>query len=380
MAFNLMSALGGAARRGSEFLEEDRRSALELINSSLSNWSEVGLDVHKQRVSDTKALRTKMKTLEGLKFTPDQVDVILDQGKVDEVIANATALENSGIAVKPAEVVSLAGDHKDTGRTYDDVLKRFMGSVNTGMDSSDALMEATGGPVRGSFGQDLSGLMKSRAKAFGDAFGFDADYMRALATGDITVEPTPVTGKITITDPIAEQSAKEALAGGTVTQSTKNQFLQHAADKYGVGLTIDQFGVRYESGDKQDQAAARVLAAEAIDKFREFSVDNPEGAATALTYEWIEQTVKDRLANRPAPGGVVGGEETLTGQRTGVSLAELQNAFLQDIDGITNTKTLDRIVSVTLPKLARYYQQQQNMGPKEAAEAAQAEIARLMGE
>ena len=78
MAFNFMSALGGAAKRGSEIMEEDRRSALELINSSLSNWSEMGLDMHKKRIGDQKSLQTKMKTLQSLNFTPDQVDVILN--------------------------------------------------------------------------------------------------------------------------------------------------------------------------------------------------------------------------------------------------------------------------------------------------------------
>lgn len=228
--------------------------------------------------------------------------------------------------------------------------------------------------------------MKSRADAFAQATGFDADYMRALATGDITVEDSPVTGKITITDPIAEQSAKEALAGGSITQSTKNEFLQHAADEYGVGLVIDQFGPRMEKGDKKDQMSARVLAAEAIDKFREFSMDNPEGAAKALTYEWIQNTVQDRLRNKPPAGGVVGDgtpaedEGTLNVDRTGNSLSEIQNAFASDIEGITNDKTLNRIRAVTLNKLSRYFVQQQNMSPSEAAEAAQAELKKLMGE
>jgi len=386
MAFNFMSALGGAAKRGSEIMEEDRRSALELINSSLSNWSEMGLDMHKKRIGDQKSLQTKMKTLQGLNFTPDQVDVILDQGKIDEVITNATALENSGIAVQPAEVVSFADDYKETGRTYDDVLKRFMGSVNTGMDSSDALMEATGGSARGSFGQDLSGLMKSRADAFGQAFGFDANYMRALATGDITVEDSPVTGKITITDPVAEQQAKQALAGGTVTQGKRNSFLEQAASAYGVGLAFDQFGPRLTSGDAEDKRAARVIAAQAVDKFREFAQNNPEGEAEALTLEWIESTVEGRLAEKTPAGGVVGDGTpdedagTLNVDRTGNSLSEIQNAFASDIEGVTNEKTLNRIKAVTLNKLSRYFAEQENMSPLEAAEAAQAELARLMGE
>ena len=389
MAFNFMSALGGAAKRGSEIMEEDRRSALELINSSLSNWSEMGLDMHKKRIGDQKSLETKMKTLQGLNFTPDQVDVILDQGKIDEVIANATALENSGIAVQPAEVVSFADDYKETGRTYDDVLKRFMGSVNTGMDSSDALMEATGGSARGSFGQDLSGLMKSRADAFGQAFGFDANYMRALATGDITVEDSPVTGKITITDPVAEQSAKQTLAGGKVSQTQKNLFATHAAGSYGVELIINPNtgAVNYEGGTNEDRLASRVLGARALDKYREFLADGvPEGEAQALTYDWIESTAREAVANKPPAGGVVGdgtpAEDagTLNVDRTGNSLSEIQNAFASDVEGVTNEKTLNRIRAVTLNKLSRYFVEQENMSPSEAAEAAQAELARLMGE
>ena len=64
--------IGGAAKRGSELIKEEREAAYNLIDTNMTDWTRLGVPMIKER----KKLRTSMKTTaEGLKskgFSNDQ--------------------------------------------------------------------------------------------------------------------------------------------------------------------------------------------------------------------------------------------------------------------------------------------------------------------
>ena len=69
MAFNLSAAIGGAAKRGSEILEEERRAARETANDAFKVLIETGLPefkkrkqlrMNKEKIYDTQVVGTNL--------------------------------------------------------------------------------------------------------------------------------------------------------------------------------------------------------------------------------------------------------------------------------------------------------------------------------
>ena len=154
MAFILSSFLGGAAERASEIMQEERDNAQRIAEQSMKFWTEAGIPAYKERISKRKTLSMQFNTLTQEGFTPDQIDVIARENKTEDVLGHIESLKRSKIKVKPAEIVSMTGDYKDTGRTTDQILDGFMGKVNKGMSMGDAIADL-GGEKTGFLGQDL---------------------------------------------------------------------------------------------------------------------------------------------------------------------------------------------------------------------------------
>ncbi len=156
------SFIGGFAKRGSQDIEDIKKSNRELIDFSIQTWVQEGLSQIKSRTEKRRETDKLVKALES-HFTPEQVGVLLKQGDGQRVLTHVQELSEAGQPIKPDEIVSVSGDFSETGLTYADVIDRYMGSVRNGSDSATALMEATGG-ASGNY-------MKKRVKAFESAFG-----------------------------------------------------------------------------------------------------------------------------------------------------------------------------------------------------------------
>ena len=219
MAFNLQMFAAGVAENITETLQQDRERAQKLIDDSLKTWTELGVENVKKRRSKRQDLRKVADSLKGYGLNTDQIDVIIRQGRSEDVINSLATMTQRGIEVKPAEVVSFLPSYKETGRTIDQMLDDYMGKVSRGMDSSDALIDATGGKVKGTFGQDLGKIMTKRVDAFSNAFGLSAPEMRAYAMEDYEYG-AGVEGRISLVDPVAKAQAEQAMRGTTTGQFT----------------------------------------------------------------------------------------------------------------------------------------------------------------
>ena len=212
MAFSLMAAIGGAAKRGSEFLKEERESAYDLIDQNMTDWTRLGVPAMKER----KKLRMSMKNaadfLSSKGFSNDQIAVALYQNKYDEVVQHINNLEAAGkdnpaLEYKPADIIKFGPNYEESGKTMDEILDGVMGKVASGMSTADALADMGGSGLQKQF-------MASRAEAAAAASGMNVAELRAIATDDLEYGTAPEGGVISIVDPVASAQAASALEGG----------------------------------------------------------------------------------------------------------------------------------------------------------------------
>jgi len=267
MAFNLQMFAAGVAENVTETLQEERERAQKLIDDSLKTWTELGVENIKKRRSKRQENKKIVESLKNYNLSPDQIDVILRQGQSENILNSLQRMSLSGIEIKPAEVVSFLPSYKETGRTYDQMLDDYMGKVNRGMDSSDALIDATGGKVKGTFGQDLGKIMTRRIDAFSNAFGLSAPEMRAYAMEDYEYGEG-VEGRISLVDPTVKAQTEAAMRRtesrpGTRGFGSASTYLR----SFGYGISGGtEAGINPTTGETiyKPQAAARGIEVDKI--------------------------------------------------------------------------------------------------------------------
>lgn len=212
MAFNLMAAIGGAAKRGSEILKEERESAYDLIDQNMTDWTRLGVPAMKERKKLRMGMKNAADFLSSKGFTNDQIAVALYQNKYEEVVQHVTNLEaaskeNKDLQYKPADIIKFGPDYQESGKTMDEILDGVMGKVQSGMSTADALADMGGSGLQRAF-------MTERAEAAAAASGLDVATLRAIATDDLEYGEAPAGGVISIVDPVASAQAASALEGG----------------------------------------------------------------------------------------------------------------------------------------------------------------------
>ena len=261
--------IGGAAKRGSELIQEEREAAYNLIDTNMTDWTRLGVPMIKER----KKLRTSMKTTaESLKskgFSNDQIAVALYQGKQDEVLKHVEALEaaskdNPDLQYNPADIIKFGPDYQASGLTMDQILDGVLGKVSSGMSTADALADMGGSGLQRAF-------MENRAEAAAAASGFDIGTLKAIATGDLEYGQAPEGGVITMVDPLASAQAKTALAGGETgtftAPSATSTLVQYGNKITGAGRINAGAGVilyeheQAERGIQIENKVAEMLAA-----------------------------------------------------------------------------------------------------------------------
>ena len=269
MAFNLMAAIGGAAKRGSEILKEERESAYDLIDQNMTDWTRLGVPAIKER----KKLRMSMKNaadfLSSKGFTNDQIAVALYQNKYEQVVQHVTNLEaaskeNKDLQYKPADIIKFGPDYQESGKTMDEILDGVMGKVQSGMSTADALADMGGSGLQRAF-------MTERAEAAAAASGLDVATLRAIATDDLEYGEAPAGGVISIVDPVASAQAASALQGGEAgmftAPSATNTLVQYGnkitgADRINAGGGIILYEhEKSERGIQIENKVAELLAA-----------------------------------------------------------------------------------------------------------------------
>ena len=212
MAFNLMATIGGAAKRGSEILKEERESAYDLIDQNMTDWTRLGVPEIKNRKKLRMGMKNAAEFLSSKGFSNDQIAVALYQNKHEQVVQHVTNLEaaskdNKDLQYKPSDIITFGPNYQESGKTMDEILDGVMGKVASGMSTSDALADMGGSGLQRAF-------MTERAEAAAAASGLDVATLRAIATDDLEYGEAPAGGVISIVDPVASAQAASALEGG----------------------------------------------------------------------------------------------------------------------------------------------------------------------
>lgn len=248
--FRVGAVLGGMAKRGSEILAEERKEAMETVNEQLKVWTEMGLPKARARKEQ---LRTRNKIFDDLSsegFSNVQIAVIMGEGKGQAVMDHIQNQRNTykDFQVRPADIVAISPDYKDTGLTKDIILNNVMGEVQRGKDVTDAVNKLSGndGTLTSLLGGNLAGIQKAKMDAFSVAAGVDADELRALAADDIRYDKPLVEGTVTMSDPAARKRAQDALEANTAglftSPSFYNNIMSLTAPLAGVTADIDAGG------------------------------------------------------------------------------------------------------------------------------------------
>ena len=298
------SFAGGFFARGRQDIEDIRESNREMVNFTVQTWVQNGLSESKSRKEKRRETDSLVKKLKS-EFTPDQVGVILKQGDGDKMVNHLDTLKEQGSPVKAKEIVTFADGYEESGLTYSDIVDRYMGKVNSGVDSSTALAEATGS----------SRFMKKRIQAFENAFGVPMSQLRALAQQDITYEDMPTTGNISMTNPVAVAQARDAISGRGTTQGTRNDLAEYSVTLHnGTSTRVynPETGTteyRTQFNKDSDRLTATRFAAQAgieYDNFRKTQQMTPDQAFLA-TIDWMNDNAPDlpstpKITQQPTGG------------------------------------------------------------------------------
>ena len=281
MAFRLGAAIGGAAKRASEILDEERKEAVAMTEDTLKTWTQLGLPKAIERRTNKTTNRKLAKQLKDNKFSVDQIAVIMGQGKSEEVLSYLDEQRKkygSKYVIPHGDIVTISGTYEDTGLTIDKILENVQGKVNRGMSIGDAVQDTTGksytGGLTGLLGGDNTALMKQKMDAFGVAAGVDINELRALASGDITYDDPLRKGTISLSDP----------ASAPIKTSLLNRFEQSAARLLGGKNVTIVDGIVQTPGMKvESQIEANRIAIEANKLFAQIMSKGDTSQADALS-------------------------------------------------------------------------------------------------
>lgn len=289
MAISFEGFAVGAMERGSEIIQQEMKSAEDLIDSSIKMWTDMGLPVYRARKKQRRELEQVADFLKGKGFSNDQIYTAMRQGQHQSVVDYVKKYETStkkafGATGGPsaADIITFGGDYKDTGMTMDQVLDGVMGKVTSGMGMADAIADATGQKLSGIQGN----IMKKRAESLSSAFGIDPAELMQLASGDF------------------EYGEK---LGGTISMpGTGTTKLTGQAGRYGrffrlfgneLGFKADYDPVTnspvYPEEAKQKAGEAMLLATEGNVIVAKLMQENPN-----LTVEEAEQQAAQQILKR----------------------------------------------------------------------------------
>lgn len=388
MGFAGLSFLGGAAKRGSELLQEERDNIEKVTDASLKFWTETGIGKYNERKNKRKDLSMKFATLANdHKFSADQIDVIARQGKTDDVLSYLATQRERNLTVEPSDVVRFSGDYKETGRTIDQILDGVMGKVNSGMSVSDAIQDTTG-KTTGFLGQDLGKIAQKRAEAFSGAFGMPIEQLRALATDDITMTDSPVSGQLFMKDDVAAAQAKKALQGTGLTAGQETKLGKYAQTQLGVTAKFDQTTGQLlgYTGTAKTQGRAQRLEVEAAEKFDELmeTGNYTESQARIQTMNFIDDQAEAFLAQPSEDKGILDqntGNQTTSGglpDYSGIGMSELPSRITQELQGVTDQATRQALVRQAEKVLQDALIKEQGLNVPKAGAKAREELQRII--
>ncbi len=325
MAFNVGAAIGGVAKSLSKGFEDERNEALELATQKIKIFTELGLPKARARKEQ---LRSKNELFDKLSkdFSTPQIAVIMREGRGEEVL---TFVQNQRdlfgeAGVKPADIVAISPDYKDTGLTKDRVLENVMGKINKGMSPTGAINDTFDKSLTNFFGGDLGSVGKRQMQSMAEATGVSMAELQALASDDITKDPKLVEGTIRMFDPVKAKAAQEALEPSK-QGFTASQFTNYVAASAGTNAQIglNELGdgtILYKPQSDQRNIVVEDLVSATLAAYEKSRVDT--GKYTFGELRNVQQIINEQLISlgymqtgqQPPPGS--GQQQSAVGAAT----------------------------------------------------------------
>lgn len=307
MGFNMLAALGGAAKRGSEILKEEREEYVDVAIEQLKAWNQVGLPKARQRRELKRANDKLYDDLSAEGFDEKSIAVIMGQKKGQAVLDHIQSMRNNykDYRVKPAEIVSITPGYDETNLTKDQILENVMGKVNRGMNVRDAIADVTGKrpdrTLTGLLGGDLGQAVEAKYAQYEKGSGISVDEIRALATDDVTYESPLVRGTITLADPAARARAEKALQDSTTGMFTSGSFLKQVMLDAGQAARIkanilDDGSVQYQPAKDRKDEQVRNIVRSTLQQYREANKNKNKFDFTDL--EEVNKIINRRLTDK----------------------------------------------------------------------------------
>ena len=339
MGFSFKYALAGAARRGSEIIEETRKDAFSFMDQQLNSWNEDAKEEKDKHEKKTLRMKNNMKFLKTRKFTDDQIGAALfEEDGGDAIIKHIQELEEAGQTVPVADIISFAPGYEASGTSASQWLENAVGKIKAGK----PVDEAVDGGLSGMF-------MQSRVKSFEALTGQDASQMRGYARGEYEYGERPSGAKVTLLDPYKKAQVDKAIQGtGSFPATEFKQFESAAGFAIDVALGYDQAGNRlFPAGKEKLAEMAQTAGLMAVQEYNRLQTPAggglTEGEAAVKAAEFAKkQARKLRDADQPPPPP--GSEQVI--DFSNMSIQEISDAARSQVSGLDPVEDVEKIETV----------------------------------
>ena len=341
MGFSLKYALAGAARRGSEIIEETRKDAFSFIDQQLNSWNEDAKEEKDKHEKKTLRMKNNMKFLKTRKFTDDQIGAALfEEDGGDAIVKHIQELEEAGQTVPVADIISFAPGYEASGTSASQWLENAVGKIKAGK----PVDEAVDGGLSGMF-------MQSRVKSFEALTGQDASQMRGYARGEYEYGERPSGAKVTLLDPYKKAQVDKALKGtGQFSVSEFRQFETAAGFALNISLGYDTEGNRIFPAGKEDLAEiAQNSAALAQEEYIRLQTPEGGGLTEAAALTKAIQFAKDKakaLQDARKPKDDTKDTTTQIIDFSNMSIQEISDAARSQVSGLDPVEDAEKISKV----------------------------------
>lgn len=340
MGFSLKYALAGAARRGSEIIEETRKDAFSFMDQQLNSWNDSAKEEKDKHEKKTLRMKNNMRFLKERKFTDDQIGAALfEEDGGDAIVKHIQELEAAGQTVPVADIISFAPGYEASGTSASQWLENAVGKIKAGK----PVDEAVDGGLSGMF-------MQSRVKSFEALTGQDASQMRGYARGEYEYGERPSGAKVTLLDPYKKAQVDKALKGtGEFAVSEFRQFEAAAGFALDVALGYDEAGNRlFPAGKEKLAEIAQTAGLMAVQEYNRLQTPAGGGltesdAAVKAAEFAKEQARKLRDADQPPPPPP-GSEQVI--DFTGMGIQEISDATRSQVAGLDPVEDVEKIRKV----------------------------------
>jgi len=329
MGFSLKYALAGAARRGSEIIQETREDAFAFMDQQLNSWNADAKTEKDKHTQKTLRMTNNMRFLKERKFSDDQIGAALfeDDGG-DAIVKHIKELEAAGQTVPVADIISFAPGYEASGTSASQWLENAVGKIKAGK----PVDEVVDGGLSGMF-------MQSRLKSFEAMTGQDASQMRGYAMGEYEYGDRPSGATVTLLDPYKKAQVDKAIKGtGQFAVSEFRQFEAAAGFALDISLGYDEAGNRvFPAGKEKLAEIAQTAGLLAVQEYNR--LQTPEGGGLTESDAAVKaaEFAKTKAKELQEAAALVNDDDTADTSIidfTGMSIQEISDATRSQIEGL----------------------------------------------